>query len=119
MALLTPECIDEILSLTGIEKLPSVFVETGTYHGGTLKQMLDMFNCLYSIELSDKHYNKAVRRFGDIEKVNLLHGDSAELMSKVGKEIKEPAVFFLDAHYSGAGTTRGEKPRQFCMRSNP
>ena len=37
-----------------------------------------------------------------------MHGDSAVLLSSVIKDIPEPVIFWLDGHYSGGKTAKGE-----------
>jgi len=84
-----------------------VFVETGTLAGEMIDAVLGRFDRIYSIELDDGWYAKAVARFADRPDVTLLHGDSATRLSEVLAQVNEPALFWLDAHYSGPITARG------------
>lgn len=91
-------------------------VETGTFLGDMLAAMRDDFDSLTSIELSDELYERATKRFAGDPKITLLHGDSSEQIKEVAASIDEPALFWLDAHYSGAWhedfdeTAGGDRP---------
>jgi hypothetical protein len=86
------------------------FVETGTHHGDTLAYIAhDTSIHAVSIELDHACYRAAVRRFATWNNVTLLHGDSGALMPKVVDSMTAPALFWLDGHYSGDSTAKGEK----------
>jgi hypothetical protein len=95
--------IRRLASCHGIE----ILVETGTFIGDTVAASLGTFERIYSIELMDEHYRRACRRFLRYSHVSLLRGDSAQLLPSVLAEVDRPALFWLDAHYSGVGTARG------------
>jgi len=82
------------------------FVETGTYMGDMVYALLDIFDELYSIEVSDELFQRAARRFALQPKVHLVHGDSASALVDVLHQLKGPAAFWLDGHYSGGSTGR-------------
>jgi hypothetical protein len=84
-----------------------VLVETGTFQGEMIAAMLGRFDRIYSIELDDRWYQNAARRFGRRSDVRLLHGNSGTRLPEILAEIDRPALFWLDAHYSGPGTARG------------
>lgn len=84
-----------------------IFVETGTYRGNMVEAMKTRFKKIYSIELSDDLYRKAKDRFVNDKHVELLKGDSGVILPELLTRIKEPAFFWLDAHYSGGITARG------------
>jgi hypothetical protein len=65
------------------------------------------FDRIFSIELDDQWYAKAVGRFAARRDVTLLHGDSSVRLCEVLAGLREPALFWLDAHYSGPATARG------------
>lgn len=87
----------------------NVLVETGTFMGDMILSQLHNFSLIYSIELSEKFWQDAKELFKKEPKVRLLQGDSGKKMHELVKELKDPAVFWLDGHYSGADTARGEK----------
>jgi len=53
-----------------------ILVETGTYYGDMVEAMKDVFNQLYSIELSTELYKKAKKRFKGEKHIELICGDS-------------------------------------------
>lgn len=83
------------------------FVETGTYVGDFLAMMKRDFDELYSVELSEDLHRRAQLRFAGIGKIHLLQGDSGRVIPKVIEQLQGPAVFWLDAHWSGGMTARG------------
>jgi hypothetical protein len=87
----------------------SHFIETGTYLGDTLAEVArnKSVTCT-SIELSDELYKAAVQRFRDYRNVGLRHGDSGQVLPECVQGMKSPALFWLDGHYSGGNTARGE-----------
>lgn len=82
-------------------------IETGTYYGSMLLAMRNRFDNLYSIELDDYLHARAGRFLGRYRNIHLLKGDSASRLPEVLADLKEPALFWLDAHYSGPGTAKG------------
>jgi hypothetical protein len=81
-----------------------VFVETGTFRGDGIQRALDAgFYSVYSFE-SDVNLGWAAReRFEGNNNVIIAIGDSAHLLGVYLGMIPQPAVFFLDAHWSGWG----------------
>ena len=74
------------------------FVETGTYKGAMTAAARKVFDRVYSIELHRPFYEKAVERFEGDSGVTLLFGDSGEKMRELLEVLKEPCLFWLDAH---------------------
>lgn len=85
------------------------FIETGTYYGDMVEAQKKHFEKIYSIELSEKFYQNCVERFKNDKDVEILHGDSGKVLSELMKEINEPVIFWLDGHYSGGDTAKGDK----------
>jgi len=85
------------------------FIETGTHQGDTLAYMAydKNIHCT-SMELADGYYQQAKDRFESYTNVNLLHGDSGVLIPTVVRQLTTPALFWLDGHYSGGLTARGD-----------
>jgi hypothetical protein len=93
-------------------------VETGTYHGHMIEAVRRSFALVYSIELDDAFYEAARDRFRVQPHVHLLHGDSGALVQQVVSQLREPALFWLDAHFSGAGTAgEGTNPIESEIRA--
>ena len=87
----------------------TILVETGTYKGDMILAQKDFFKKIYSIELSPALFEKAKKRFRNYPSVTLLQGNSGDVIAKVLAELSEPAVFWLDGHYSGGITAKIEK----------
>jgi hypothetical protein len=87
---------------------PRVFVETGTYHGETVEAVKRLYAKVISIEVDETLYRKACTRFAADGNVRIVHGDCARKLPEILAELQEPAVFWLDGHYSGGETGKGE-----------
>lgn len=87
---------------------PEVFVETGTLFGDMTYAQRNRFRRLYSIELDDTLFERATRRFRSCPHIRILHGDSGQKITEVLRELDQPCLFWLDAHYSGGVTAHGE-----------
>ena len=83
-------------------------VETGTFLGLMMEAQAPHFEHLISIELDYDLYRAALERFETKSKIRIIHGDSGEVIGKVVPELKEPALFWLDGHYSGGFTAKGK-----------
>jgi hypothetical protein len=82
-------------------------VETGTFAGEMIAAVHDRFERVVSIELDRGWHARAVERFRGLRHVTLLHGDSGTKLPEVLATLDRPALFWLDAHYSGPITARG------------
>jgi glycosyltransferase involved in cell wall biosynthesis len=82
-------------------------VETGTYRGDMIEACRDTFDSIVSIELSAPLFESARARFATDPAVTILQGDSGEVLPRVLASVREPALFWLDAHYSGGSTAKG------------
>ena len=85
-----------------------IFVETGTYLGLTTEFLAPHFEKCFTIEIDKDLYTKAKDRLKDFKNVQVLHGSSSTFLPRVLNQINEPTLFWLDAHYSGGTTGRGE-----------
>jgi hypothetical protein len=94
--------------------IPSVFVETGTFRGDTACAQAMYFAKVHTIELDPLLAEKARKRFADHPRVVVHEGDSAEVLARLADSIAEPAVFYLDAHWSGGETARGDPAEDGC-----
>ena len=86
-----------------------ILVETGTSYGEMIEAMKCFFDRIYSVEISKELFEKAKNRFKSYDHVELIHGDSGKELRNVIGRIGQPALFWLDGHYSGEGTAKGEK----------
>ena len=96
---------NEIEFLKKLLKL-DVFVEGGTYKGGTAKKMSKNFKKVYTIEKSEVMYGIAKENLKESKNVTLLKGDTREHLPSI-IEANNNILFWLDAHWSG-GNTYGE-----------
>jgi hypothetical protein len=83
-------------------------VETGTFYGQTTFALRNDFDHIDTIELSEDLFRKARRRLRGWRHIHVWQGDSAMVLPEVLATLDEPAVFWLDAHYSDGITARGE-----------
>jgi hypothetical protein len=97
--------IRNILRLAASQKL-DILVETGTFHGDTVAATKKYFKCVYSIEVDELLHRNAIQRFACDTNVRLIHGDSAVVLPQLLPKISGKILFWLDGHYSGAGTGR-------------
>lgn len=84
-------------------------VETGTNEGDAVLACLHDFDKIYSIELADVLYERASARFRDSVHVEIIHGDSSHVLPALVAAIEGTALFWLDGHYSGGITARGDQ----------
>jgi hypothetical protein len=87
----------------------NILIETGTYMGQMVDAMKDIFKKLYSVELSVDLWKRAVNRFSKYKHITIVHGDSGKVLKEITKYIDEPAIFWLDGHYSAGITAKGDK----------
>ena len=104
-----PHIIKEMIVRTHGRKhrLP-ILIETGTKFGDMLLGVQNDFERIYSIELGDELVRKARDRFARSPHVEIIHGDSGRELKTLLQRIDRPALFWLDSHFGGAGTVRGD-----------
>jgi hypothetical protein len=85
-----------------------VLIETGTFLGDMIEAQRYNFREIYSIELSDKLWNNAKKRFAKYSHIKIFKGDSGAILKDVLLNINEPSVFWLDAHYDSGETAKGD-----------
>jgi hypothetical protein len=86
-----------------------VLVESGTYLGGTVAFMLPHARKIVSVEIEPSLYDAARRRFAGERKVELHLGDAATLIPELVAGLGEPALIWLDGHFTGGiNTIRGK-----------
>ncbi len=88
-------------------RLP-ILVETGTYRGEMVEAMRRDFERIYSIELGRDLAEAARRRFTGDPRIEILQGDSAEVLGRLLPALDRPALFWLDSHFSDADTARSD-----------
>lgn len=83
-------------------------IETGTYEGDMVASQLNTFGKIHTIELDPQLCEQARLRFSLYQHVAVYCGDSGELLPQLVAQLNGPALFWLDAHYSGGITALGE-----------
>lgn len=97
-----------VIETYGLQHDLNVFVETGTCHGAMVQAVADTFSEIYTVEMYPPSFEIARERLAVYPHVACYFGDSAEVLQAIVDALEGPALFFLDAHYSGGGTARGE-----------
>lgn len=87
----------------------ATLVETGTYLGFMVDATKGTFRRIYSIELDEALHRRAARKFSRYDHVSILQGDSGEVLAKLLESIREPCLFWLDAHHSSGAAFKTAK----------
>ena len=80
----------------------TTFIETGTFMGDMVEAQKKNFKQIISIELGKELYKKAQKRFYNDSNVSIIYGDSGKMLP-----VNNPAIFWLDGHYSEGITAKG------------
>jgi len=88
-----------------------ILIETGTYYGEMVSAMRKHFERIYSIEFDSELARRAVRNFERFPNIQILEGDSRQVLPELLKSIREPALFWLDAGYYGWAGEERDKQR--------
>lgn len=88
-----------------------ILVETGTYYGEMVAAMKNRFAEIYSVEFDSALAQRAAKKFAGKQHIRILEGDSQKVVPEVLQQIKEPALFWLDAGYYGWAGLQGDKQR--------
>jgi hypothetical protein len=87
-----------------------VFVETGTFRGKTSIWASGIFKEVYTIENSRELFESVSESLLRFKNIHPLFGNSAVQLGKIVSEIKQPAIFWLDAHWCGGATYGNAEP---------
>lgn len=82
-------------------------VESGTYLGGTVEFFLPHAKRIFTVELDPALYRDAAAKFAPHPAVTVLHGDATDHVPRILAGLRDPALVWLDGHYSGGVTARG------------
>ena len=82
----------------------ATFVETGTHKGNTAAWASSRFQKVVTIEGSDVWYERTKPRLDPLGNVSIIKGHSAQVLPEVVSQLTAPALFWLDAHWSGRQT---------------
>jgi hypothetical protein len=87
----------------------NALIETGTFKGGMVEAQRKNFDKIYSIELDKSLWEDAHLRFEKYNHIEIIQGDSGLKLKEIIPKIKKKSIFWLDGHYSGMGTAKGNK----------
>jgi hypothetical protein len=82
-------------------------VETGTYLGDTTRILRSLVPKVWTVELSDRLYLAAQERLRDLDAIEFISGDSAEMLKAIAPQLRGPTLFWLDAHFMAGGIGAG------------
>lgn len=107
-------------ALLGVQVAPTTVVETGTFRGQFTLRLPELFQVVHTVELSARLF----ATHPDDLRINWHHGDSAEVVAKLAVELKEPVLWYLDAHYFAGADAAESFPlwrelRAISARSQP
>lgn len=85
------------------------YIETGSYLGHGIFNVLNNYEYIHSIELSEKWYEYNNMQFKNNNNVKMYLGDSKKILPELLNNINEPVTIYLDAHYSGGTTAFGDE----------
>lgn len=86
----------------------NILVETGTCAGGTVRNAAPYFDSIHTIELAPLYYEEAQKKFKQYSTIHCYLGDSAKVLPVILPTIKGKILFWLDGHYSGGPSAKGE-----------
>lgn len=84
-------------------------VETGTFLGHMVNATKNHFEGIFSIELEHTLARNAQHRFRNKRNIKIIEGDSSVVLPHIVQQLSGVTVFWLDAHYSGYVTARGDE----------
>ena len=90
----------------------NIFIETGTYKGGSVELALQCnFNKIYTIDISTQHKIECQNKFQkeiELNQVELLFGDTIDILPTIISSLNQPSLFWLDSHYDVHADIRGK-----------
>jgi hypothetical protein len=99
----------QVIKFYAETRRPNILIETGTFRGEMVDACATIFSRIYSIELSKELFLDTSKRFSTYPHISLIQGDSVEILPEILRTINEPCLFWLDGHYSGGFTAKGNK----------
>jgi len=88
-----------------------ILIETGTYYGEMISAVKNSFDRIYSVEFDPALAQRAARIFARDSKIQILEGDSQQVLPALLKSLAQPALFWLDAGYYGWAGLESDKRR--------
>lgn len=87
----------------------NIIIESGTYNGSFTDRVKGDYKHVHTIEIVDKFYQDAVKKFKNDDNITCHRGDSPVVLRKILAQIDEPVSFWLDAHYQGGSQPNATK----------
>ena len=84
-----------------------IVVESGTFMGWTAEYVSKYFGRYITIELDPIFYRKAVDKFKDTKSVEVILGNSGDVLPGLMGKLDRRTLFYLDGHYCGHNTAKG------------
>lgn len=106
--MLDPAGKADLIAAYGRRFCLDTLVETGTYHGDTVAACLPSFTRVFSVELGPELARECAERFKGYGGVTIACGDSGRILPCFLAILQDPCLIWLDAHYSGGDTVKGE-----------
>jgi FkbM family methyltransferase len=97
------DCKQLMLVLKNEYNLPT-FVETGTWKGDTSVWASQHFQKVFTVEFAKHIYESTSSIYSHVKNIEFLWGHTKEQLKLVVSQLKDPALFWLDAHWMGGGT---------------
>ena len=72
----------------------------------------DNFEHIVSIELDKELYENAAKFFRKDKHIEIIQGDSSKVLPEILKNINQRCLFWLDGHFSGGITAKGNYRHQ-------
>ena len=76
-----------------------VFVETGTYLARTAMLAHSLFPTVHTVEISEPLFRRNLRKYEGTPGVHFYCGDSRGVVQRLARELAQPVLWFLDAHW--------------------
>lgn len=83
-----------------------VLIETGTFYGNAIFTLRRDFREIHSVELAPALHELNVRELGHLPHIHLHLGDSAKVLPRLIRGLRDPALFWLDGHFCAGPSAR-------------
>jgi hypothetical protein len=90
------------------------FVETGTFRADTTLWAAGEFKQVFTIEADPGYYEYALEKLAGHDNVVAVFGDSAVQLREVLKQVDEPALLWLDAHWCSRRKFKAHHAKRQC-----
>lgn len=91
--------LEEIVNLRDKFQITTL-IETGTWKGHTIKGFSNHFLKCISIEYDKECYDHALELTKNVPNIQLIHGNSVDVLRKILHRSQMNVMFFLDAHWN-------------------